>query len=202
MKKPYYQTEIVQEAHRVAGYYHGLTRALRKGTGFPYIVHPVAVCASVRSYFENTSLKFTDEFKVLTDILSVTHDLFEDTEIPREVYLQKFGMRSFRLLNALTDETYPELKTRQLRVCAKHDALKSKLAALSDEDAAIAAIVKYHDRQNNLEDSFAAHNYKFLEDYRSETKALFAIIGPFLPVDLQEQMKLKYHFDLLKSISS
>ena len=190
MKKPYYQTPIVQEAHRCAAHYHGLTRELRRHSSFPYIVHPASVAQRVRKYFLESGIRFGDELKILSDILAVTHDVLENTEMPRDTYLQKFGLRSFRLLHTLTDEKYTELKTRTERTSAKLEALKTKLSQLAPKDAMIAAIVKYYDRVDNLKDFAKAGDYKFLEIYTPESKDLFDILLPYLPSDLQDDINI------------
>lgn len=109
---------------------------LRKYTGEPYIVHPLAVAKLVSSCLNVT----TDMI-----IASIFHDLKEDTDVSLKEIETRFGKRVAELVEMLTDFSKPKdgnraerkMIDREHTAKAHPDAKTIKLADLIDNTKSI-----------------------------------------------------------------
>ncbi|WP_210325037.1 HD domain-containing protein [Mesorhizobium silamurunense] len=122
-------------AYSFAAAAHGSVKQLRKYTGEPYIVHPVAVAEIVKS------VPHTPEMIVA----ALLHDTVEDTPATFEDIEEEFGPRVAGLVRWLTDVSKPSDGNRAARKAldlahiaqAPPEAKTIKLADLIDNTSTI-----------------------------------------------------------------
>lgn len=126
---------IVTRAQAFATRHHAAVGQVRKYTGEPYIVHPAAVVALVRS------VPHTPEMLAAAWL----HDTLEDTAATYEELLADFGAEVTALVDMLTDASRPSDGNRAARkaIDREHTAQASpeaktiKLADLIDNTRSI-----------------------------------------------------------------
>jgi len=126
---------LIKRAKQFAHKHHGAIDQRRKYTNDPYIVHPAAVAAIVRS------VDHTPEMVAAAWL----HDVVEDTPVELGEIAQRFGAEVAVLVEMLTDVSRPEDGNRAARkaIDRAHTALASpeaqtiKLADLIDNTASI-----------------------------------------------------------------
>lgn len=109
---------------------------VRRGTGVPYITHPLAVSYLVAAYKRSKRL----------DILltaSVLHDVLEDTDATFADIVEQFGPWVASLVLEMTDD-----ETEIARI-GKLNYQKKKLAGVSS----YALVIKLADRMHNISDN-------------------------------------------------
>ena len=114
----------------------------RKGTGIPYICHPVAVAGLVARYGG-------DEDQQIAGLL---HDVLEDAGMEWEPRIATFGPRVLAIVRACTDGT-PDAETGQKAPWkARKEAYLAHLANTPDDALLVAACDKLHNAESILLD--------------------------------------------------
>ncbi|HEY8576847.1 MAG TPA: HD domain-containing protein [Devosia sp.] len=148
---------LEDRAHAFAAAAHGSIDQRRKYTGEPYIVHPVAVAALVRS------VPHTPEMVAAAYL----HDVVEDTPVTIKEIEQEFGLEVAELVGWLTDVSRPGDGNRRVR---KHKDLLHSAAA-----PPAAKTIKIADLIDNTK-SIRAHDPSFWKVYRREKMALLDVL--------------------------
>lgn len=149
------QTDLVEQARLFATAAHrGQTR---KFTAEPYISHPLAVWALVRSVPHTVEM----------ECAALLHDTVEDTGVALTEIEQRFGATVARYVAALTDTTGPADGDRARRKLL----VKSQLAAAPAE----AKTVKLADIVDNLS-SVAQRDPEFARGYMAEKRAVLPVL--------------------------
>jgi len=107
----------------------------RKGSGLPYVTHPVAVSYLLAKY------KVSRHLEALI-IAAILHDIFEDTKVTFSQVQRKFGPLVASLVLELTND--PE----QIALLGKLEYQTRKLIGISSW----ALVVKLVDRLHNISD--------------------------------------------------
>lgn len=127
--------EVVRRAFMFAMTAHASVRQLRKYTGEPYIVHPVAVAKILHDH------NATDNMIAA----ALLHDTVEDTDITPLMIVAEFGTTIAVLVGWLTDVSQPsdgnratrKMLDRQHAMAAPADAQTIKVADLMDNTKSI-----------------------------------------------------------------
>lgn len=117
--------------------------AVRKGSGTPYILHPLEAAAIAAT--------LTDDLEVLS--AAVLHDVLEDTNTSAETLRAQFGARIAGLVEAETEEKYRALPPAATWRRRKEEAV----ARLREHGSRDALIVAMGDKLSNLRSIFQAH---------------------------------------------
>lgn len=148
---------LEERARAFATAAHGSIGQLRKYTGEPYIVHPIAVAEIVRT------VPHSEEMIAA----ALLHDVVEDTPVTVEEIAAEFGPVVADLVGWLTDVSKPEDGNRRTR---KHmDLLHTAKAP------AAAKTIKLADLIDNTK-SIARHDPSFWSVYRREKMALLEVL--------------------------
>lgn len=148
---------LVERAEAFATEAHGSAGQVRKYTGDPYIVHPRAVVALVRS------VSHSDE-QLAAGWL---HDVVEDCGVPIEVIRRDFGTFVSLLVSDLTDVSKPEDGNREAR--------KAIDRAHSAKASPMAKTVKLADNIDNMR-SIVARDPGFAVIYLKEKRLLMPLL--------------------------
>lgn len=114
---------MIRKAAEFAGKAHA--GALRKGSGIPYIYHPMEVALIVA--------QMTDDPEVIA--AAYLHDVLEDTQVTAEELEKQFGSRVLELVRAETENkalTWKERKENTIRHL-ETASYEVKLLALGDK---------------------------------------------------------------------
>lgn len=130
---------------------------LRKYTGEPYIVHPVAVAEIVRS------VTHTKEMIAA----ALLHDTVEDTDATLDEVEALFGAKVAELVEALTDVSKPEDGNRK-----KRKTMDREHTAKASPDA---KTIKLADLIDNTS-SIVKHDKKFAKVYLKEKALLLDVL--------------------------
>jgi len=117
---------------------------VRKGSGLPYILHPIAVSHLILKY--KVSKHITE-----LQIAAILHDVLEDTECSYSEIEDKFGFLVASIVMELTSSN------EQIALLGKNKYLMQKMVLMSK----YAFILKLIDRLTNVSDQPAK---KYLED--------------------------------------
>lgn len=109
----------------------------RKGTGIPYITHPVAVAALVARYGG-------DEDQQIGALL---HDVLEDAGEAWAPRIAEFGERVLAIVRACTDGTPDAVTGRKAPWRERKEAYLSHLAETPDDALLVSACDKLHNIQ-------------------------------------------------------
>ncbi|MCL4111215.1 UNVERIFIED_CONTAM: hypothetical protein GTU68_043128 [Idotea baltica] len=131
---------------------------LRKYTGEPYIVHPIAVSKIVEGVTD-------DEDMIVAALL---HDTVEDTDVTLEMVEENFGLRVATFVENLTDISTPDQGNRATR---KQIDLDHTAKATPE-----AKTIKLADLIHNT-GSITKYDKKFAAVYIKEKKALLAVLS-------------------------
>lgn len=131
---------------------------VRSVTGYPYIVHPMAVFATVKQYKES---------KHIESLLcaALLHDVLEDTEYSFEVIMTEFGAKVASLVLELTNN--PD----DVKRLSKVEYQKKKLSGISSW----ALVIKLADVLDNVSDQPTQKQlarYKEILTYLEENRTL------------------------------
>lgn len=150
-------SSLEDRAHAFAAKAHASIDQRRKYTGQPYIVHPVAVAALVRS------VPHTPEMIAAAYL----HDVVEDTPVTIEVIEHEFGAVVAELVGWLTDVSKPEDGNRRVRkqLDLKHTA----------QAPAAAKTIKIADLIDNTL-TIRDRDPSFWKVYRREKMALLEVL--------------------------
>lgn len=98
---------------------------VRKGTGIPYITHPMEVALIVS--------QITDDPEVIT--AAFLHDVLEDTCVTREELAAEFGERVLELVESETEDKTKTWKERKQNTInrLKHATHEEKILILADK---------------------------------------------------------------------
>lgn len=148
---------LVMDAFRFAQHAHGSIGHMRRYTGEPYIVHPLAVAELVRS------APHTDAMIAA----ALLHDVVEDTPFTLGDVMEKFGPDVAELVGWLTDVSRPEHGNRAAR---KHlDLLHTAKAPPA------AKTIKLADLIDNTK-TISRRDPEFWRRYRKEKRALLEVL--------------------------
>lgn len=147
----------IARAYNFATHAHESIGQLRKYTGEPYIVHPVAVARLVATVPHTPSML----------IAALLHDTVEDTPVCIEDIHAQFGADVADLVSWLTDVSKPEDGKRAVRKAIDR-------AHISQAPAA-AKTIKLADLIHNSQ-SILAHDPKFAAVYLQEKAQLLEVL--------------------------
>ena len=136
---------------------HRRAKQVRKYTGEPYIVHPRAVAAIVKSVDHTPAMVAA----------ALLHDTIEDTDVTEADVRRVFGDEVAALVVELTDASRPEDGNRAARKAID----RARLGAAS----AAAQTVKLADVIHNAGD-IAAHDPNFARVYLREMSLLLPLL--------------------------
>lgn len=150
-------TPLEQKALQFATHHHGAIGQVRKYSGEPYINHPIAVAALVKS------VPHTKEMVAAAYL----HDTVEDTAATLDEIREEFGDEVASLVGWLTDVSKPEDGNR-----AKRKAIDAEHTAAAP---AAAKTVKLADLIDNSR-SILARDPDFAKVYLEEKRKLLKVL--------------------------
>lgn len=104
---------------------HGRVGHLRKGTRFPYVIHPIRVAWTLERH------GYDDE--VIT--AGLLHDTIEDTDVTAEEIAERFGERVARLVEAVSEaDKSASWEERKSATIAKVDGAQEDVLAILAAD--------------------------------------------------------------------
>tara|TARA_R110000851_G_C13102760_1_gene569336 strand:- start:79882 stop:80421 length:540 start_codon:yes stop_codon:yes gene_type:complete len=130
---------------------------VRKYTGDPYIVHPLAVAKIVQSVTQDIDMLCA----------AMLHDTVEDTTMTNSAIQKIFGVRTANFVNELTDICVPEDGNRALRKSIERRRL--------NQVSAQAQTIKLADLIDNSKSILDA-DAKFASTYMSEMEELLGVL--------------------------
>ena len=133
MSKKYVDSSLLDRAIAFACEAH--RNVERRGKGFPYITHPLEAMSIVST--------ITSDQELLA--AACLHDVIEDTEYTYEDIKERFGERVADLVNAETDQVFPNMSSSESWHLRKEAAIKH-LAEASRE----VQIVAIGDKLSNM----------------------------------------------------
>lgn len=151
------ESDLEKRALAFATAAHESVGQLRKYTGEPYIVHPVAVAELVRSVPHTEAMVAA----------ALLHDVVEDTPASIEQLQEAFGDEVAMLVSWLTDISRPEDGNRATRKGLDLEHTRQAPAA--------AKTIKLADLIDNTR-SIKAHDPSFWKVYRREKLALLRVL--------------------------
>lgn len=146
---------LIDYAYQFAKEAHGTQ--LRKYTGEPYIVHPVAVAKLVASVTEDCE----------AICAALLHDVIEDTPVTYNDLVTKFGYGIASLVLEVSDVSLPEHGNRAMR-----KARDSRHLSYASE---LGKTIKLADMINNTE-SIIEHAPDFAKVYMAEMSSLLKVL--------------------------
>jgi Guanosine polyphosphate pyrophosphohydrolases/synthetases len=138
---------------------HAAVGQVRKYTGEPYAVHPIAVAGLVRTYVPKASEEML--------IAALLHDVVEDTQVTLELIAAQFGLLVASYVDQLTDVSKPEDGNRAVRKAVDkwHTAQASPAAKT----------IKLADLIHNTA-SIRTYDPEFAKVYLVEKRALLEVL--------------------------
>ncbi len=133
MSKKYLDSSLLDRAIVFACEAH--RNVERKGKGFPYIIHPLEAMSIVST--------ITSDQELLA--AACLHDVIEDTEYTYEDIKERFGERVADLVNAETDQVFPNMSSSESWHLRKEAAIKHLAEASRD-----VQIVAIGDKLSNM----------------------------------------------------
>ena len=191
-----YKTENtkISEAIKFAAEKHGTVKnkdgsigQLRKGSGLPYIVHPMEVWQTLRN--NNCSMK--------VQIAGILHDTLEDTDTSPEEIKTKFGADILALVETESEDkskTWKERKQHTIDALAK-DSIETMQVCCADKlSNCKAQLYDYKQIGNTLFDRFNKESTPELQGwyYKSIVKALSPLEGMQMYEELKATVKELY----------
>jgi guanosine-3',5'-bis(diphosphate) 3'-pyrophosphohydrolase len=134
---------------------------LRKYTGEPYIIHPIAVACILQQHYPETR-----EWMIEAALL---HDVIEDTSYTARDLLGKFSQVTVNMVQGLTDVSKPEDGNRAVR--------KTKDCAHIANQHPHVQIIKCADIIHNTQD-IAVNSPTFAKIYLPEVKCMLGVMHP------------------------
>lgn len=138
---------------------HAAVGQVRKYTGEPYAVHPIAVSGLIRTYVPDA----TEEML----IAALLHDVVEDTQVSLELIAAQFGLLVASYVDQLTDVSKPEDGNRAARKAID----LAHTAAASPQ----AKTIKLADLLHNTS-SIRTYDPEFAKVYLVEKRALLEVL--------------------------
>ena len=148
--------DLIKKARKFATRAH--KGQVRKYTGEPYIVHPIAVAETVRIHGGS------DEMVAA----AMLHDTIEDTNVTYDDVRKEFGITVAGLVRELTDTSSPSDGNRAVR----KEIDRRRLAKASAD----AQTIKLADLIDNTT-SIVAHDPGFAKVYLKEKEALLKVMN-------------------------
>lgn len=133
MSKKYVDSSLLDRAIAFACEAH--RNVERRGKGFPYITHPLEAMSIVST--------ITSDQELLA--AACLHDVIEDTEYTYEDIKERFGERVADLVNAETDQVFPNMSSSESWHLRKEAAIKHLAEASRD-----VQIVAIGDKLSNM----------------------------------------------------
>ena len=132
-------SEAYEDALRLAVVAH--RQQTRKGSGFPYIIHPVHVSV----------LLLRHGFSTEAAIAGLLHDIVEDQGYALAEIKQQFGPRVAEIVDALSERKYDDRGEKRAWRVRKREALEQMRTASRDA-VAVKAADALHNAESFLED--------------------------------------------------
>jgi (p)ppGpp synthase/HD superfamily hydrolase len=151
------ENPTVQAAHDFARRAHASVGQVRKYTGEPYIVHPVAVAERVRTVAHDDAMLAA----------ALMHDVVEDTPVTLARIEERFGADIAELVDWLTDISKPEDGNRAVR--KRIDLLHTEKASPQAKTIKLADII-----DNTI--TISRHDPNFWRRYRRECLDLLGVM--------------------------
>jgi (p)ppGpp synthase/HD superfamily hydrolase len=142
----------------------------RKGTGLPYIIHPMSV-----SLFCN---KYLGAIHVEVVVAALLHDTIEDTDTTYTELEDEFGPEVCFLVHELTSDK------EMIAQMGKNPYLISKMCIMSDK----ALLIKLCDRLSNVSDQ---PSEKYKADTRIMIETLLPLRGTGIHKSIMDDILLK-----------
>lgn len=165
---------MIQEALKVA--YEAHDGQKRKGTGFPYIIHPIRVADEI--------MKATNNLDDIIIAAALCHDVIEDCPIKKILY---FSNKLFELDGV--HEIVEEL-TR-----GTNEDKKEYLASFSTKSIK-SLIIKIFDRYDNIKD-FQKWNNDYAGEYADKAKIIYDIY-----VHRKDEISNLYGQEIIKTMDA
>lgn len=124
------------KAIEFATIHHG--KQTRRGSGLPYIIHPIRVAGRLEEYINGINSDIDREFLQA----AILHDVVEDTACTYEDIVREFGTYTADLVKELTNEN------DILTAMGKGAYLVKKMNAMTED----AFLIKLFDRLDNISD--------------------------------------------------
>ena len=157
---------------------------IRKGSGLPYIIHPMRVVNEVLLRISQFNLSL-DEKDILISA-AILHDVVEDTSVTLSQIETEFGSRVKDLVHQLTSDE------KQIKEKGKTAYLSNKMAFVMDEDA---LLIKLCDRLDNVRDY-----HDQISTIREKADAYFQSTIEILSSLVSLRSLAKVHRDLIDDI--
>lgn len=148
---------MIKLAQEFATYAHNSIGQIRKYTGEPYVVHPIAVA--------NLVSEFTNDEEII--IAALLHDVVEDTPYSIDDIRKLFGLRVASIVDELTDTPKNIQPNRALR-----KALDRKRLAQASVEAKMIKLADIYDNIKSIEDE----NPEFAKIYMSEKRLMLEVL--------------------------
>lgn len=139
----------------------------RKGSGHPYVVHPIRVAERLIAAYESLPKDANLRTMVLAAVL---HDTLEDTEVPEARLTELFGAEVASVVNELTQD----------KALAKAERRK-KMVEGCGQYSLEARVVKLADRWDNMTE-MSSLGPEFIERYCHEATVMIANMKGSWPV--------------------
>jgi len=132
-------SEAYEEALRLAVVAH--RQQVRKGSGLPYIIHPVHVSVILLRH----------GFSTEAAIAGLLHDIVEDQGYALAEIAEQFGTRVAEMVDALSERKYNDYGEKRAWKVRKREALE-QIRAASRGAVAVKAADALHNAESFLED--------------------------------------------------
>lgn len=156
-------TNLTYKAKLFAEKAHEAVEQVRKYTGDPYIVHPIAVA-------ELLATVTSDEAVIAAALL---HDTLEDTKVTEDEILEAFGEDVLQLVKEVTDVSKPSDGSRKIR--KDMDRLHISRASPRGKSIKLADLI------NNTQ-SITDHDRDFARVYMREKERLLDVLVEGNPI--------------------
>lgn len=130
---------------------------VRKYTGEPYVMHPIAVSIIVANVIDDTEMQ----------VAAILHDTVEDTDVTFGEITSEFGHRVFAMVRDLTDVSKPEDGNRK----ARKELDRIHLSTISDNSKTIKLADLIHNSSSIL-----CADTAFSKVYMQEKRELLKVL--------------------------
>lgn len=181
--------ELIAKAEMFATAAHNGAKQKRKVTGEDYIVHPKAVAAKTRYFFERLNVKFPDEYVDIAVAVAWLHDTIEDTGVKPADIEKFFDHEVSKEVLFMTHPMDPNM-SRDERNAAyieqlKQSSFRVQVVKLADVDCNFEDIVESH-RNADPKKQFSKFE-RFINEKRKMIQALAQVRDLDIAVRLLEK---------------
>ncbi|MDO4481918.1 MAG: HD domain-containing protein [Bacillota bacterium] len=154
---------------------------LRKGTGIPYIVHPIETMSILVNMRADVSLMAA----------GILHDVIEDTDTSETELLERFGEDVYNLVMSHTEDKSKSWEERKKHAVSEtvNAPFRSKMLVLADKVANLRSLRSdYRELGDALWNRFNAPKEKQAWYYGEMKKALSETEGDFRTAEIYGEM--------------